>query len=57
MDLTIKDLISLIMNVGFPAVICLILLRYVLETMREKIDKLESSLDQLTDKTKKSGRR
>ncbi|WP_165418305.1 hypothetical protein [Cohnella kolymensis] len=57
MDLTIKDWISLIMNVGFPAVVCLILLRYVLDTMGEKIDKLESSLEQLTGKIKKSGRR
>jgi hypothetical protein len=44
----ITDIISLVTNVGFPVTLCFMLIRYVLQTMGEKMDKLDSSLSQLT---------
>ncbi|MEK4159397.1 MULTISPECIES: hypothetical protein [Paenibacillus] len=44
----VTDIISLVTNVGFPVTLCFILVRYVLQNMGEKIDKLDSSLNQLT---------
>jgi hypothetical protein len=44
----IADVVSLITNVGFPVTLCFILIRYVLETVGEKLDKLDASLHQLT---------
>ncbi|MGE6226216.1 hypothetical protein [Paenibacillus chitinolyticus] len=47
MDLNIENLVSLATNVGFPVTLCFVLLRYVLQTMGEKLDKLDSSLNKL----------
>ncbi|WP_425415423.1 hypothetical protein [Paenibacillus glacialis] len=45
----ITDLISLVTNVGFPVTLCFILIRYVLQTIGEKLDKLDISLNQLAE--------
>jgi hypothetical protein len=42
-----EGIISLFTNLGFPAALCLILLRYVLLTMGEKLDKLDQSVNTL----------
>ncbi|MNP47359.1 hypothetical protein D3C76_1414090 [compost metagenome] len=44
----ITDIISLVTNVGFPVTLCFILIRYVLQTLGDKLDKVNLSLDQLT---------
>ncbi|KJD38775.1 hypothetical protein QD46_17345 [Paenibacillus polymyxa] len=41
------DALSLVTNVGFPAGLCFILLRHILHTMEEKLDKLDLSLHEL----------
>lgn len=46
----ITDMISLVTNVGFPVTLCFILIRYILQTMEEKFDKLEHTLEQLIQK-------
>lgn len=45
----ITDMISLVTNVGFPVTLCFILIRYILQTIGEKLDKLDISLNQLTE--------
>ncbi|WP_151733464.1 hypothetical protein [Paenibacillus tengchongensis] len=42
------ELISLFTNVGFPVAICFVLLRYLMETMGDKLDKLDNSLNRLS---------
>lgn len=42
-----EDIISLFTNVGFPVMLCFILIRYVLQTIGEKLDQLDQSLLQL----------
>lgn len=44
----VTDMISLVTNVGFPVTLCFILIRYVLQTIGEKLEKLDISLNQLT---------
>lgn len=44
----VADLISLVTNVGFPVTLCFILIRYVLQTVGEKLDNLDASLKGLT---------
>jgi len=44
----VTDIISLVTNVGFPVTLCFILIRYVLQTIGEKMDKLDNSLNELT---------
>lgn len=41
------DIISLVTNVGFPVTLCFILIRYVLQTIGEKLDCLDQSLSRL----------
>jgi len=41
------DIISLVTNIGFPVSLCFILIRYVLQTIGEKLDRLDQSLLQL----------
>lgn len=41
------DIISLVTNVGFPVTLCFILIRYVLQTIGEKLDRLDQSLSRL----------
>ncbi|MCW3793772.1 hypothetical protein OM416_19450 [Paenibacillus sp. LS1] len=42
-----EEIISLIANVGFPVSLCVILLRYILQTLGEKLDRLDQSVNQL----------
>lgn len=46
MELT--EIVSLITNVGFPVTLCMILIRYVLQTIGEKLEQLDSSIKQLS---------
>ena len=45
----VTDMISLVTNVGFPVTLCFILIKYVLQTVGTKLDKMESSLHTLTE--------
>jgi hypothetical protein len=57
----VTDVVPLITNVGFPVTLCFILIRYVLQTIEEKLDQLDASLKQLAQaiqsikRTEKSG--
>lgn len=53
----VSDVISMVTNVGFPVTLCFILIRYVLQTLVEKVNKLESSLHQLTESVQALERR
>jgi hypothetical protein len=44
----VDEVISLVTNMGFPVTICFVLLRYILQTMGERFDKLDNSLNRLT---------
>ncbi|MFD2115139.1 hypothetical protein ACFSTH_05895 [Paenibacillus yanchengensis] len=46
--MSIDSIISLLTNVGFPVTLSFVLIRYVLQTMGEKLDKLDVSLQELT---------
>ncbi|MNI87509.1 YvrJ protein family protein [compost metagenome] len=43
----VSDIVSLISNVGFPVTLCFILIRHVLQTIEEKLDRLDMSIKQL----------
>lgn len=43
----ISDVISLITNIGFPVTLCFILIYYMLQTIGERFDQLDQSLNQL----------
>jgi hypothetical protein len=45
----VVDIISLITNVGFPVTLCFILIRYVLDTIGERLDSLDESLKKLSE--------
>ncbi|MFB5268620.1 hypothetical protein ACE41H_17805 [Paenibacillus enshidis] len=45
----VVDIVSLITNVGFPVTLCFILIRYVLDTIGERLDNLDASLKQLAE--------
>ncbi|GAA0854477.1 hypothetical protein ABER99_21235 [Paenibacillus glucanolyticus] len=45
----VTDFATLVTNVGFPVTLCFILIRYVLQTIVEKLDSLDESLNQLTE--------
>lgn len=42
-----EGIVSIITNVGFPVSLCIILLRYILQTLGEKLDKLDDTVNQL----------
>lgn len=44
MNFNPDDFIALIANVGFPVTMCFVLLRYILQTIGEKLDKLDNSI-------------
>lgn len=50
--MNIEEIVSLTANVGFPVVLCFVLLRYVLQTMAEKLDQLNDSLKKLNETIK-----
>lgn len=43
-NLNLEEVVYLITNIGFPMAVCVILLRYVLQTIGSRLDKLDSSL-------------
>lgn len=43
-----SSIVTLVTNVGFPVALCFILLRYVLNTLGDKLDHLESSVSELS---------
>lgn len=45
----VVDIVSLITNVGFPVTLCFILIRYVLDTIGERLDHLDDSLKKLSE--------
>lgn len=47
-----EEMISLMANVGFPVSLCFILLRYILQTLGEKLDKLDHAVNQLNSTIK-----
>lgn len=47
MEANIDAYLSMFTTVGFPAAISLILLKYVLHTIGEKVEKLESAINSL----------
>lgn len=57
MGYTTKEFITLLTNVGFPATVCFILLRHVLQTMGEKLDKLDNSINLLVHLISTFGKR
>lgn len=45
----VTDVVSMVANVGFPVTLCFILIKYVLQTVGEKLDKMEASLRTLSE--------
>lgn len=48
MNWTIETVAAFFTEIGFPAAVCLILLRYVLWTIGSRLDRLDASVRQLT---------
>lgn len=46
-NLTFEEVIYLVTNIGFPMAVCVILLRYVLQTIGSRLDKLDHALTRL----------
>lgn len=47
-SLTIEGMIELVTNVGFPAALSLILLKYILFTLSRRLEQLDRSVKQLS---------
>ncbi|CAM4222039.1 hypothetical protein HMSSN036_78970 [Paenibacillus macerans] len=45
----VADIVSLVANVGFPVTLCFILIKYVLQTVGDKLGKIETSLEELSE--------
>lgn len=45
----VTDIVSLITNVGFPVTLCFILIKYVLQNVDEKLDKMDDALQTLQE--------
>lgn len=43
-NLNLEEVVYLITNIGFPMAVCVILLRYVLQNIGSRLDKLDNSL-------------
>lgn len=50
------SIISLVTNVGFPVAMCFILLKYVLQTLVNKLDQIDISLKELNSTIKNVNR-
>lgn len=48
----VTDIINLVTNVGFPVTLSFILIKYVLQTMGEKLDRMEDTLQTLSQQIK-----
>ncbi|MBE0344012.1 hypothetical protein E4V51_28905, partial [Paenibacillus sp. 28ISP30-2] len=47
-SLTTEGMIALVTNVGFPAALSLILLKYILVTLSRRLEQLDQSVKQLS---------
>lgn len=45
----VADIVSLVTNVGFPVTLCFILIKYVLQTVGDKLYKIDASLQTLSE--------
>lgn len=45
----VVDIVTLITNVGFPVTLCFILVRYVLDTIGERLARHDDSLKELSE--------
>lgn len=45
----VADIVSLVTNVGFPVTLCFILIKYVLQTVGDKLGKIDASLQALSE--------
>ncbi|WP_059051049.1 hypothetical protein [Paenibacillus senegalimassiliensis] len=45
----VADIVSLVTNVGFPVTLCFILIKYVLQTVGDKLGKIDASLQTLSE--------
>lgn len=48
----VADMVTLITNVGFPVTLSFILIKYVLQTMGEKLDKMDATIHLLSQQVK-----
>ncbi|MGW8957431.1 hypothetical protein [Paenibacillus sp. NPDC055715] len=51
-SLTTEGMIALVTNVGFPAALSLILLKYILVTLSRRLEQLDRSVKQLSQSLK-----
>ncbi|MGP0584203.1 hypothetical protein D3C76_41510 [compost metagenome] len=49
----VADIVSLVANVGFPVTLCFILIKYVLQTVGDKLGKIETSLQALSEEVQR----
>ncbi|MGG6310871.1 hypothetical protein [Paenibacillus macerans] len=49
----VTDIVSLVANVGFPVTLCFILIKYVLQTVGDKLGKIEASLEALSEEVQR----
>ncbi|WP_277375713.1 hypothetical protein [Paenibacillus polymyxa] len=47
-SLTTESMIELVTNVGFPAALSLILLKYILVTLNRRLEQLDQSMKQIS---------
>ncbi|MEF2967682.1 hypothetical protein V3851_17775 [Paenibacillus sp. M1] len=44
----VTDIVSMVANVGFPVTLCIILIKYVLQTVGTKLDHMNDTINTLT---------
>ncbi|EOS55712.1 MULTISPECIES: hypothetical protein [Paenibacillus] len=49
----VADIVSLVANVGFPVTLCFILIKYVLQTVGDKLGNIEASLQALSEEVQR----
>lgn len=49
----VADIVSLVANVGFPVTLCFILIKYVLQTVGNKLGNIEASLQALSEEVQR----
>lgn len=45
----VTDIVSMVANVGFPVTLCFILIKYVLQTVGEKLDQMNEKIQELSE--------
>lgn len=48
----VADMVTLVTNVGFPVTLSFILIKYLLQTMGEKLDKMDDTIHLLSQQVK-----